>query len=790
MNQSANQEVLQRLKNFTRRYLRSLQLKDIFGQEQGYVLDDAQQIIGLNLNSCELVGGSAIGGLSHLTHLDLCDNQLSDIRVLESLKNLTHLYLTRNRIKDISPLENLKNLQRLYLNSNPIIDYSPLKNLKNLTHLYLNSNTITDYSFIACLTNLKVLNLNGCRLSNIEFLKDLIQLTHLYLKFNQISEIIFLKDLTHLTQLDLCNNQIFSLPPAIIDLDLDIYWSDTGKPGMILTNNPIEPPPIEILAKGSLALKTYLKSLFGENQALNEVKVLLVGDGGAGKTSLVRRLCREAFRHDEPQTHGIIIKPSNIQMNRESIKIRFWDFGGQEIMHATHQFFLSERSLYILVLDGRREENPEYWLKHIESFGGDSPVLIALNKIDNSPTFDVNRRFLQTKYKNIIGFFPISCATDTGIKSFSGNLNAALKEVEMCNIKWPANWFMVKTRLETMKEKFINYERYRSLCLREKVIEPKAQDTLIDLLNDLGVVLHFKDMNLTDTHVLEPRWVTQAVYKIITSEKIKNAGGIFHITWLEEILEQKVKTEDFDYPQEKHHYIIDLMKKFELCYHMDDQKETVLIPDLLDIQKPHFDFDYDDALKLVVCYKDFLPKIVIPRLIVKMHRDIKDRLQWRTGIVLEDPSSHATAIIESDSFALKITIWVSGTRKEHYLAVIRHTLKSINDRFEKLEVDERLPLPDNPSLTVSIAHMLRLQKAGHSTIVPDGSLNVYDISELLNSLEKPNTNEEILQFLTKPHSLNREARIKIRARIELLKVENGLHKQKGNRVKKDNYIII
>jgi hypothetical protein len=45
-------------------------------------------------------------------------------------------------------------------------------------------------------------------------------------------------------------------------------------------------------------------------------------------------------------------------------------------MHATHQFFLSKRSLYILVLDGRKEEDAEYWLKHIESFGGDSPVLM------------------------------------------------------------------------------------------------------------------------------------------------------------------------------------------------------------------------------------------------------------------------------------------------------------------------------------------------------------------------------------------------------------------------------
>ena len=36
-------------------------------------------------------------------------------------------------------------------------------------------------------------------------------------------------------------------------------------------------------------------------------------------------------------------------------------------MHATHQFFLSKRSLYILVLDGRKEEDAEYWLRHLKA---------------------------------------------------------------------------------------------------------------------------------------------------------------------------------------------------------------------------------------------------------------------------------------------------------------------------------------------------------------------------------------------------------------------------------------
>ena len=106
---------------------------------------------------------------------------------------------------------------------------------------------------------------------------------------------------------------------------------------------------------------------------MNEVKVLLVGEGGSGKTSLVKRLMGQGFDPNESQTHGINIRHKDFAPptpGSDPVHVRFWDFGGQEIMHATHQFFLSQRSVYVLVLDARKEEAAEYWLKHIESFGG------------------------------------------------------------------------------------------------------------------------------------------------------------------------------------------------------------------------------------------------------------------------------------------------------------------------------------------------------------------------------------------------------------------------------------
>ncbi|MDQ1353372.1 MAG: internalin, partial [Acidobacteriota bacterium] len=612
-------------------------------------------------------------------------------------------------------LSTFQHLQKLILHSTQLKDISFLQGLSSLTYLYLWNNQITDISFLQELSHLTVLNLGG----------------------NQITDISFLQGLRHLTQLSLRDNKIKELPEALMKLGLEINVESEGvwKQTMYLDGNPLEKPPIEIIEKGKAAIYAYFKSLKGKTLPLNEVKVLLVGDGGAGKTSLVKRLLDKRFDEKEPQTHGINIKQWEVKQGKTIIKTHLWDFGGQEIMHATHQFFLSKRSLYILVLDCRKDEKTEYWLKHIQSFGGDSPVLVVLNKIDENPGFEVNRLFLQEKYKNIKGFFRLSCAKNTGIKEFADALTETLSSVEMLRTTWAESWFQIKKRLETMTEPFITYEKYTGMCIAEKISDKTSQDTLVDFLNDLGVILHFNDLDLQGVHVLEPKWVTEAVYKIINSEKLAQCKGILELELLNEILKRTGKN-DYDYPPDKHPYIIRLMNKFELCYEIDKQK--VLVPDLLDVQQSSFDFDYADSLKFLFEY-DFLPRSIMPRFIVRMHNDIKNELRWRTGVVLENKAFHATAVVKADNEEKKIYIYVSGTQKRDYFAVIRHTIRDINGSFEKLNAVEKVPLPDNETIAIDYAELIGYEEVGEEKYLVGKLKKRYSIKKLLNGIEAEET---------------------------------------------------
>jgi small GTP-binding protein len=714
------------------------------GSDNGYALNKQGQLIGLNLDKCKLNDISLLSQFTKLQALSLYNNQITELTALKELKNLTTLNLISNQISELSPLQELKKLTTLCLSGNQITEITALQELKSLTTLYLNGNQIIELMALQELKNLTTLDLGR----------------------NQITELTALQKLKSLKRLDLRKNKIRELPVWVLDFDLDIKW-DYSEYGLCIVDNPLNFPPLEIVKQGNAAIKAYFDSLYPNfdtsdiretvknikprklveyrivniksnssveiinslDKKLNELKVLFVGDGGAGKTSLSKVLRKKAFNPQESQTHGINID----HWQHQDITLHFWDFGGQETMHATHQFFLSKRSLYILVLDGRKEEDAEYWLKHIESFGGDSPVLIVLNKMDEHPSFDVNRKHLLDKYQGIVRFYKLSCGTQQGLDEFKQAFIKAFDTVEMLQTVWGESWLNIKQALESWQQHTISAGEYRKLCQDQRVTDSQTQDILAQYLNDLGVVVYFADLELNDTHVLEPRWITEAVYKIINAEQLAIKKGVLCLQELAEIL-KPVTAEDYQYPLEKHRHIIELMKKFELCYELD--KRHILIPDLLDIQEPDFSFADKQPLRFRLEY-DFLPKSIMPRFIVKRHADIKDSLRWRTGVVLYDKNTDATAIIRADDRERLIDIQVGGKQKRDYFAVIRGTLNEIHTSFQKLTITELVPLPDNPSICLEYQELIGYELAGKDEYFVGKLQRVYSVSALLNGIEKP-----------------------------------------------------
>ena len=507
--------------------------------------------------------------------------------------------------------------------------------------------------------------------------------------------------------------------------------------------------PSELIAdyKDPQELLSYLFELRNKGEKLfKEIKLLMVGQGSVGKTSLVRRLIWDEFEPRESKTDGIAIE--HWQLNTQSaitnqnyqIRLNVWDFGGQEIMHATHQFFLTKRSLYLLVVDSRntQEENRiEYWLKIIQSVGGESPVLIIGNKIDQHP-LDIDRTGLQKKYTNIVGVLETSASTGAGIEELRNAIIQQVANLKHIRDLLPATWFTVKAKLEELGRKynFITYDKYLELCAENDISDDTSQRALIGFLHDLGVVLHFQDdPRLESLGILNPLWVTNGVYKILNSPVLFQNKGVLERAMLDEILNIP------EYPREKRLFIVDTMRKFELCYDIEPDK-LFLIPDLLHKDEPALDFNGVPAFEYLF---SVLPSSVITRFIVRMNHHILENWVWRSGVLLEIGENRA--LVRADEEDRKIRIAIDGpehTRRDT-LAAIRYQLDEIHASIKGLNPQKRVPIPGAPQAEpLEYEYLLMLEQEGEETyIAKDGKRLVrVNVRQLLSGIESESQRKE------------------------------------------------
>jgi internalin A len=694
------------------------------------------------------------GEIQQLINLELFDfsyNLVADCpREIKYLKNLTSLIIASNENMKAFPLEILElfELRLLY------IDFLQLTELpdnflvlKKLKKLDITGNPLKKFPLVITeLENLEVLDANLIGMQSLPpEIQKLRNLRMLGIAGNNLTSLpTTIGELKNLERIWAVNNKITTLPFEINQIDglkyLDLRSNHLPLPKEILEDELQDRKNIDRLQDNAKAILSYYFSVIkGQPRDINETKLLMVGQGANGKTSLVRRLIQDDFDFSERKTEGIAINhwqvpdQSKTEKQKSEIRVNIWDFGGQEIMHATHQFFLTKRSLYLLVLDSRltQEENrAEYWLKIIQSFGGESPVLIVGNKIDQHP-LDIDRTGLQKKYPNIVGILETSAATGAGIAELKAAITEQVNSLPHVRDLLPETWFTVKTALEGLgrETNFITHDKYLDLCAENEVSDETSQRTLIGFLHDLGVVLHFQDdPRLEALGILNPQWVTNGVYKILNSHALFQNKGVLTLSMLNEIL-------NIDgYPRDKRLFIVDMMKKFELCYDIEPDK-TFLVPDLLPKDQPDLKFNGIPAFEYAY---PVLPSSVITRFIVRMNQKIDDGLVWRTGVVLKIGENKA--LVKADIEDKKITIAIDGlehTRRDA-LSAIRYQLDEIHASIKGLNPERLVPVPGAvEAKPLAYNYLLMLEAQGIETLpVPDGNrLIMVNVRQVLSGVE-------------------------------------------------------
>ncbi|MEO1258902.1 MAG: COR domain-containing protein [Bacteroidota bacterium] len=697
-NQISDISFIENLTNLTSLNLRDNKISDISFDE------NLTNLTSFNLGSNQISDVSFIETLSNLTYLDLHDNHISNISFIKNLTNLTSLYLGNNQISDFSPLENLPKLKILFLYSSQISNVNFLEKLTGLETLYLNQNQIMDASSLGKLTGLTSLFLESNQISDVSFLKKLIRLNSLGLDNNQISDISFLKQLSKLTEIRLAKNQLTDLAPLLHfmkEKNMNVIWEEsyhTHHGSINVRDNPIEHPPIEVVKKGNAAILEYFRQKEKTGAApLREAKLILLGDGRSGKTSLARRLLKKELPKEEDRTLGvdILIDEYTFPMPEgPEFKLHIWDFAGQDKYKPLHQFFYTEDAVYVMVADsGNPGTDYDDWLQSAELFGENSPLLLALNEFRDGigmGTFD--EEHWKKRFPKLLKevFLVNLLKMDKQFEDLQKTIHFQAQLLPHTKQEYPNNWAAVRQELERRRnENFISFQEFLNICKANDLPEKQSALILSSVLHKIGVCLHYQQSDLLRQYViLKNEWATQAVYQILEDRIVtEEKKGFFDKADLRRIWSSNEYSEMR--PQ-----LLELMRQFKMAYPLPNQQEFIT-PLLLPLA-PAKDWKMPAEASLELYFEyELMPKLLMTQFIVTRHTDI-DRgrtLVWRNGVVLRWPDALAEVTKTKSRGRDAFYIRSQGSNRRGLLTAILKTFRDLHSEYKGIKVSEIVPCP-------------------------------------------------------------------------------------------------
>ncbi|MEA2176586.1 MAG: hypothetical protein QOD00_4178 [Blastocatellia bacterium] len=677
---------------------------------------DQLEVLTLSRNLLTVIPAS-ISKLQNLTSLDLSYNLLADLPdSISELQNLKSLVMRSNKLRTVPiSVSQLRNLTSLNLHFNQLTTVPDwISQLERLTYLGLAGIELTAVpEFIVLLKNLEILILGGNHLKNVPgWISQLTKLTNLGLLNNQLTDLPkSISQLKHLQILGLGGNPLTAIPddiyelPSLEVLDLNAY---TTRDNLIKEISPkilqlknlkelrlsgyhMDLPPPEILNLNDKGLadiegiKNYFQQLEAEGKDhLYEAKLLIIGEGGAGKTTLAKKIENPEYQlQEEDSTKGIEVIQWNFMMeNGQPFRVNIWDFGGQEIYHATHQFFLTKRSLYALVADTRKEDTDfNYWLNVVELLSDNSPLLIVKNEKQERRR-EINEGQLRGQFSSLKETLVTNLATNRGLPEILKEIKHYISSLPHIGTPLPKTWVKVREALERDARNHISLEEYQRICEQNGFAEQKDQLQLSGYLHDLGVCLHFQaDPLLKRTVILKPKWGTDAVYKVLDNERVRRNFGKFNKDDLADIWHEAEYANMLD-------ELLQLMINFKLAYKILNS-EFYIAPQLLTGNQPAYEWDETDNLIVRYTY-EFMPKGIVTQLIVAMNTLIEDQQHvWKSGVVLEKYQSRAEVIEYYGKREIKIRI--AGRRRKELLTAVTYEFDKIHESYRRLKYSKLIP---------------------------------------------------------------------------------------------------
>jgi len=165
-------------------------------------------------------------------------------------------------------------------------------------------------------------------------------------------------------------------------------------------------------------------------------KVLLIGDSGVGKSSLLLKFTDRVFTDHYISTIGVDFKIQTLQMDDKIIKLQLWDTAGQERFRTiTTSYYRGAHGIIIVfdITDKESFANIKTWMTEIDRFASDNVCKILIgNKSDLEKQRQVSKEYdkeLANKYK--IDYIEASAKDSTNVQQLFVELTRQIKEANV-----------------------------------------------------------------------------------------------------------------------------------------------------------------------------------------------------------------------------------------------------------------------------------------------------------------------------------------------------------------------
>ena len=274
----------------------------------------------------------------------------------------------------------------------------------------------------------------------------------------------------------------------------------------------------------------------------------------------------------------------------------------------------------------------------------------------------------------------------------------------------------------------LTYAEYRALCVKQGVADEGKQDSLAEILHNLGAALNYRnDPRLREATVLQPEWLTKNVYALM--RRAEKQAGVLKRADVEAAL---LKVKD----PKMRDYLVRIMERFEIAYTRAASGGVWLVPQALPDVQPEasrYSAQRTDATRLRYTYQA-LPEGLVARAIVRLHEFIEEvngkKQQWASGAILTREGARALIRTEPQDRQVMITVTGPTKARQQLAGLCQAEMRDIHHEIPGLDPIEETQVQ---SAWVATATLEADEKKGQQTGIP-----IKDHGTVLVDPEGPN----------------------------------------------------